>query len=375
VPLFADLSGATVSPGADRIAAFARSACADALNDAFGESMPIEGHARAGLVLAAGLDNYRHEEVFAPIAAAMSAEGDLDLARLATELSRGLGPQAVERRTPGSLAADLTRRFALGGDVSCLDTACAAGTHVVGQAAQQIRRGTADMVLAAASDSQLSPLGLASFCLLRALSTRNEEPERASRPFDKHRDGFVLGEGAGALVLEEFDRAQRRGARIYAEIAGFGAACDAYRATDPHPEGRGACRAMRTALEDAGVEPHEIGYVNAHGTSTVANDRIENLALRAVFGRSADSLAISSTKSYIGHLTMAAGAVEAITTVLSLNHQAVHPTLNLTDPDPECDLDYVPEGMRHLDFEFAVSNSFAFGGQCSSLVVRRYQAA
>jgi 3-oxoacyl-[acyl-carrier-protein] synthase II len=336
--------------------------------------MELGDRKRFGLVLAAGLDNYRHDEVFAPIAAATSPEGILDLQTLAVELHRRLGPRAVERRSPGSLAAELAQRHSLQGEVLCVDTACSAGTHAVGQATQWIRRGTADVVVAAASDSQLSPLGLASFCLLRALSTRNDDPKRASRPFDARRDGFVLGEGAGALVLEELGRAQQRGARIYAEISGFGAACDAFRATDPHPGGRGAIRAMRSALDDASVEPHQIGYVNAHGTSTVANDRIESLALRTVFGNSADNLAVSSTKSFVGHLTMAAGAVEAIATVLSLKQQEVHPTLNLEEPDPECDLDYVPEGMRSLDFEFALSNSFAFGGQCSSLVIRRYQA-
>jgi 3-oxoacyl-[acyl-carrier-protein] synthase II len=367
-----DSSGRDVTPGADRIAAFAHSACAAALEDANDDAGVSENRERHGLVLAAGLDNYRHDELFAPLAAATRSDGSLELRALATELHRSLGPDALERRSPGTLAADLARRHRLRGDLSCIDTACAAGTHVIGQAARWIRRGAADVVVAVASDSQLSPLGLASFCLLRALSTRNEEPERASRPFDALRDGFVLGEGAGALVLEDYGRAERRGARIHAEIAGFGAACDAYRATDPHPEGRGAIRAMQSALDDACIGPGEVAYVNAHGTSTVANDRIETRALRAVFGRSAENLTVSSTKSYIGHLTIAAGAVEAIATVLSLRHQAVHPTLNLQQPDPECDLDYVPEGMRPLDFEVALSNSFAFGGQCSSLVLRRY---
>jgi len=369
---FVDHSGESRAPGTDRVAAFAQTACAAALDDALADAGPFGDRTRIGLVLAAGLDSYRHDEIFGPIAAA-STGGLLDLRAYATELSRRLGPQAVERRSPGSLAADLAHRHRIEGSVLCVDTACAAGTQAVGQAARWIRRGSADVVVAAASDSQLSPLGLASFCLLRALSTRNDDAQGASRPFDAKRDGFVLGEGAGVLVLEDLDRARRRGARLYAEIVGFGAACDAYRATDPHPGGLGAIRAMRGALDDAGVEPHEVGYVNAHGTSTVANDRIENLALRQVFGRGADDLAISSTKSCIGHLTMAAGAVEAIATVLSLVRQQVHPTLNLTNPDPECDLDYVAEGTRSLDFELALSNSFAFGGQCSSLLLRRYR--
>jgi len=204
----------------------------------------------------------------------------------------------------------------------------------------------------------------------KLLSTRCDDPSGASRPFDRGRDGFVIGEGAGALVLEEREHALRRGARIRAEIAGFGSACDAYRVTDPHPEGRGAVRAMRSALSEGGIDASRIGYINAHGTSTVANDRAETRAIRALLGSGAERVAVSSTKSMIGHLTVAAGAVEAIATVLTLERQRIHPTINLTSPDPECDLDYVPNRSRRASVEYALSNSFAFGGQCASLLLR-----
>jgi 3-oxoacyl-[acyl-carrier-protein] synthase II len=213
---------------------------------------------------------------------------------------------------------------------------------------------------------------LASFCLLGALSKRNHDPQAASRPFDLDRDGFVLGEGAGVVVLEEAARARRRGAKVYAEISGFGGACDAYRVTDPHPEGKGAILAMRRALADAGVAPDRVGYVNAHGTSTLLNDRIEAAAIHAIFGGAGALPAVSSTKSMIGHLTVAAGAVEAIVTALSLASQTVHPTINYSTPDPACDLDCVPDQSRPLELEYAMSNSFAFGGQCASLLLSRF---
>jgi 3-oxoacyl-[acyl-carrier-protein] synthase II len=253
-------------------------------------------------------------------------------------------------------------------------TACAAGTQAIGDAARWIRSGAADLVLCGGADSELYPMGLASFCLLGALSTRNDDPPRASRPFDAGRDGFVLGEGAGVLVLEELGHALARGARIRAEVAGFGSACDAYRVTDPHPDGEGAFLAMRRALEEARLRPDQIGYVNAHGTSTVANDRAETRALRRLLGEAAPRVPVSSTKSMIGHLTVAAGAVEAIATVLTLESGTIPPTINLEGQDPDCDLDYVPNAARRARVEAALSNSFAFGGQCASLVLARAEA-
>jgi 3-oxoacyl-[acyl-carrier-protein] synthase II len=245
-------------------------------------------------------------------------------------------------------------------------TACSGGTQALGDAARWIRDGSADLVLAGGADSELYPMGLASFCLLGALSTRAGDPASASRPFDGARDGFVIGEGAGVLVLEERSRAIARGARIRAEIAGFGSACDSWRVTDPHPEGRGAALAMRRALEDAGIGPDSVDYINAHGTSTVANDRIETRAIKSVFGT---SVPVSSTKSMIGHLTVAAGAVEAIATVLTMENRTIPPTINQETPDEECDLDYVPNRARPAEVRFALSNSFAFGGQCASLLL------
>jgi 3-oxoacyl-[acyl-carrier-protein] synthase II len=229
------------------------------------------------------------------------------------------------------------------------------------------------VVVAAAADSEIYPMGVASFCLLGALSTRNHDPAAASRPFDMGRDGFVIGEGAAALVLEEREHALRRGATPLAEVVGFGSACDAWRATDPHPEGRGAVLAMQRALADAALRPEQLGYVNAHGTSTPANDRIESRALREVLGDHAPRVPVSSTKSIIGHLTVAAGAIEAVACVQTLREQVLHPTLNLSDPDPDCDLDFVPNTARPARVEVAMSNSFAFGGQTASLLLRRVE--
>jgi len=357
---------------ADRITGFALHAAREAmrcaaLDDGDG------GRRRWGVTVAAGLGFYEHEEVFAACAAAARADGGgIDEAAFLRVAARSLLPRAGARRSPGNLAAALARRFSLGGPILAVDTACAAGAQALGDAARWIRRGTVDVVLAGAADSQIYPLGLASFCLLRALSRRNDEPARASRPFDATRDGFVLGEGAGMLVLEEWEHARARGAPILAEIVGFGSACDAYRATDPHPEGTGARLAMRRALADAGVEPGQVGYINAHGTSTPANDRIESRAIGDVFAGGPPP--VSSTKSMIGHLTEAAGAVEAIVTALVLRHGFLPPTINHLHPDPECALDVVPGRGRWADPAFALSNSFGFGGQCASLLLARAPA-
>jgi 3-oxoacyl-[acyl-carrier-protein] synthase II len=213
-------------------------------------------------------------------------------------------------------------------------------------------------------------MGLASFCLLKALSTCNDTPRRASRPFDADRDGFVIGEGAGVLVLEEMQHVLRRKAPIYAEVCGVGTSSDAYRVTDPHPQGRGAALAMQRALAQGQADPSQVDYVNAHGTSTPSNDRIETLAIKQVFGSHASRLPVSSTKSMIGHLTIAAGAVEAVVSVLTLREQLIHPTINYEKPDPECDLDYVPNQARPARVEYVLSNSFGFGGQCASLLLR-----
>ncbi len=358
-----------------RIERFAFAAASAALADAGrARRSAIGGDERLGLALAAGLGSFSHREVFAPCAAAMASNGagEFDPGRFATVLAATLGARATERRSPGNLAARLAGELGAGGPLLAVDTACAAGTQALGDAARWIRLGVADAVVAVASDSQLAPLGLASFCLLHVLSTRNDDPAGASRPFAAGRDGFVMGEGAGALVLEALETAERRGARIYAEIAGFGSACDAYRVTDPHPDGLGAALALQRALADAGAAPAAVGYINAHGTSTPANDRLETLAIHRVFAPGVLP-PVSSTKSMIGHLTVAAGAVEAIATIGMLREQRLHPTVNLDERDPDCDLDYVANVARPASFDLALSNSFGFGGQCASLALRRWR--
>jgi len=252
-------------------------------------------------------------------------------------------------------------------------SACSTGAHSIGEASRAIRWGDADVMLAGGTESTISELGVGGFNASRALSTRNDEPERASRPFDKDRDGFVIGEGAGIVVLEELERAKRRGARIYAEVAGYGANSDAFHVTQPAPEGAGAQRCMRRALADARVAPDAIGYINAHGTSTPFNDKNETAAIKAVFGDHARTIAVSSTKSMTGHMLGAAGGVEAAITALAIHRKVLPPTINYTTPDPECDLDYVPNQAREVAVDAALSNSYGFGGTNAALLLRRYR--
>jgi beta-ketoacyl-acyl-carrier-protein synthase II len=264
----------------------------------------------------------------------------------------------------------LLHRFGIRGYATSVHTACASGSQAVGTAMKLIRRGTADYVLAGGFDSMINPIGLASFCLLGALSTDNETPERASRPFDATRNGFVLGEGAGLLVLEAWESARRRGARIYAELAGDGNSLSSYRITDSHPSGDGPIQAMRQALAVAGVLPQEVDYLNAHGTSTLMNDRSECAAVRSVLGSHAGQIGVSSTKSLMGHLIAAAGAVEAAVCALAIHHGVLPVNANLTLPDPECDLDFVRGQPRVRKIRVALSNSFGFGGSNSCLALR-----
>lgn len=268
--------------------------------------------------------------------------------------------------------AHLAEQFGLEGPNYNCFTACAAGSQAVGEAAQMIRRGEADLMLTGGSHSMIHPLGVMGFNLLTALSTRNDQPERASRPFDLQRDGFVLGEGAGVLVLEELEHARRRRATIYAELTGYGATADAFRITDSHPEGRGAAACMRAALADAGLNADEIGYINAHGTSTRVNDRSETIAIKTVFGEVAYRTPVSSTKSMLGHMIAAAGPVELITCIEVLRQGVLPPTINYETPDPECDLDYIPNTARATRPRHVLSNSFGFGGQNVALLVSRY---
>ncbi len=252
-------------------------------------------------------------------------------------------------------------------------SACASGTHAIGEAFHLIRRGMQDAVIAGGAESVITPLGVGGFASMKALSTRNDEPERASRPFDKERDGFVVGEGSGVLILEEREQALKRGAKIYAEVIGYAANGDAYHMTAPSPEGEGAARCMRLALKDAGIAPSDIDYINAHGTSTEYNDANETTAIKTVFGEQVAKLAVSSTKSMTGHLLGAAGAVEGVYSVLALRDGMLPPTINYENPDPACDLDYVPNKPRKAAIEVALSNSFGFGGTNACAIFRRAQ--
>lgn len=257
---------------------------------------------------------------------------------------------------------------AQGPNLNCL-TACAASSQAIGEATELIRRGDADLMLSGGAHSMIHPFGVTGFNLLTALSTHNEDPQGASRPFDKNRDGFVLGEGAGMLILEELDHARSRGAQIYGEILGYGSSADAYRITDIHPEGRGAVTCIRMALKDAGLNQDQIDYINAHGTSTSVNDRVETMAIRQSLESSAASTPVSSIKSMMGHLIAAAGSVEAITCLLAMRDGVLPPTINYETPDPDCDLDYVPNEAREQKVRYALSNSFGFGGQNISLIL------
>lgn len=252
-------------------------------------------------------------------------------------------------------------------------SACASGTHAIGEAFHLIRRGIQDAVITGGAEAAITPLGVGGFSAMKALSTRNDEPEQASRPFDKDRDGFVIGEGSGMLILEEREQALRRGARIYAEVIGYAANGDAYHMTAPSPDGEGAARCMRLALKDAGIAPADIDYINAHGTSTEYNDANETTAIKSVFGEAAARLAVSSTKSMTGHLLGAAGAVEGVYSVLALHHGMIPPTINYQNPDPACDLDYVPNQARKAEIQVALSNSFGFGGTNGCVIFRRAQ--
>jgi len=259
------------------------------------------------------------------------------------------------------------------GPNSCAVTACATGNNSIGDAFKIIERGDADVMIAGGTESVITPLCVAGFSSMKALSTRNDAPEKASRPFDKNRDGFILGEGAGILVLEEMETAKKRGARIYAEIVGYGMTADAFHMTTPAPEGEGAMRCMNMALKSGEINYEDVDYINAHGTSTPVGDAAETMAIKKVFKGHAKSLAVSSTKSMTGHLLGAAGGIEAVITVLSIYHSTMPPTINYETPDPECDLDYVPNSAREKKIKVAMSNSFGFGGTNATLVFKRFE--
>jgi 3-oxoacyl-[acyl-carrier-protein] synthase II len=278
-------------------------------------------------------------------------------------------PMMIANIAPGNVAIKLN----LQGPSITVVTACASGTDAIGDSLRWIREGKVDLMLAGGTEATIVPLGLASFCVLQAVSTKyNDTPEKASRPFDADRDGFVMSEGAGILLLEELEHARKRGARIYAELAGYGCTCDANHLTAPHPEGRGAIKAMRLAVEDAGLKPEDIDYINAHGTSTPVNDPVETKAIKDVFGEQARKLKVSSTKSMVGHMLGAAGGVEAIVTALALHEQFYPATRNYETPDPACDLDYVPNKGYNAPMRAAISNSFGFGGHNGVVCFKRW---
>lgn len=288
---------------------------------------------------------------------------------------RKISPFFIPAAIINLAAGQVSIRFGAQGPNSATCTACSASAHAIGDALEIIRRGAADVMIAGGSEAAITPMGVGGFAAMRALSTRNDEPERACRPFDKDRDGFIIGDGAGVLILEELDRARSRGVPIYAEVVGYGMSADAHHMTAPAEDANGALRVMQAALDDAGVKPSNVDYINAHGTSTRYNDRLETLAIKKCFGEHARSLAISSTKSMTGHLLGAAGGLEAGVMALAIRDQRLPPTINLENPDPDCDLDYVPNQNREATVTYALSNSFGFGGTNASLLFKRYEVA
>jgi 3-oxoacyl-[acyl-carrier-protein] synthase II len=327
---------------------------------------------RFGVYLGSGEGQQDFDAFTKMILASLKEDGQVDTAKFVETGMALLMPVAELEQEPNMPAAHLAGLFdAEGPNANCL-TACAASSQAVGEAVELIRRGDADVMLSGGTHSMIHPFGVTGFNLLTALSTRNDEPKRASRPFDRDRDGFVLGEGAAMVVLEELEHAKARGAEIYGEIVGYGSTADAFRITDTHPEGRGATTCINLALEDAGLNVDDIDYINAHGTGTQVNDRVESLAVKKSFGEQAYKIPVSSTKSMMGHLIAAAGATELIVCLLAIRDGVLPPTINYEHPDPGCDLDYVPNEAREAKCRAALTNSFGFGGQNITLIASAY---
>jgi len=326
---------------------------------------------RFGVYLGSGEGN-QDFLTFTKMMSAALKTGQYDAAAFIAQGLALLNPEKELEQEPNMPAAHLAAMFnAQGPNFNCL-TACAASSQAVGEATEMIRRGDADVMLAGGTHSMIHPFGVTGFNLLTALSTSNAEPTKASRPFDAKRDGFVLGEGSAMVVLEELEQARRRGATIYGEVLGYGTTADAYRITDIPPDGHGGIAAMRMAIADAGLRPEQIGYVNAHGTSTTVNDKVETLACKQVFGEHAMKVPVSSTKSMMGHLIAAAGVTEMIVCLLAIRDGVLPPTINYENPDPNCDLDYIPNVAREAKLDYALNNSFGFGGQNVCLCLGRY---
>lgn len=339
----------------DRFTQFAVASAVQAVEHAgWGSESPVD-RARVGVSIGSGIGGIE----------TLEAQHKVLLERGPSKMSPFTVPLLMINGAAGSVAM----RYGLNGPNFAAVSACATGAHSIGEAANMIRTGIADAMVAGGSEAPITPLAFGAFACMGALSRRNDEPQRASRPFDADRDGFVIAEGAAIVVLEEWDAALERGAEILAEVVGYAATCDAFHLTQPDPEGAGATAAMRLAIEDAGIPTSDIGYINAHGTSTPFNDKIESKAIRNVFG--AEAPAVSSTKSATGHLTGAAGAIEAVFSILALTTETLPPTINHETSDPECDLDYVPNKARNERVEHVLSNSFGFGGHNACLVFRR----
>ena len=323
------------------------------------------------------IDDANREDVGVLIASGASSPGETE--SMVRDYDRGgygkINPFHVTGSLPNMPSCQVAINLGLVGYTNAICTACAAGSQAIGESAEVIRRGEAQVMLAGGTEGPIAESCIAGFCSLRAVSTRNEDPLKASRPFDAGRDGFILSEGTGIVVLESLTHARARGARLYAELVGYGSSCDAYHVTAPEPEGRGATRAMRRALKRSGVSPDEIDYINAHATSTEVGDVSETIAIKTVFGERAYSIPVSSTKSMTGHMTTAAGAVEAAAAILAMRHGLIPPTINYENPDPACDLDYVPNQARPAELKTVLSNSFGFGGINSVLIFRRPEAA
>ena len=343
----------------DRFSQFAVAASAMAMADSGLPDASFPGE-KAGVIIGSGIGG--------------SETIEKGLAKLAEKGARALDPFFVSKVLINMAACMVSIRFGLKGPLSSPSVACSTGAIAIGDAFRIIQRGDAEIMLAGGSEACLARLPYGGFCANRSMSRRNDCPEKASRPFDKGRDGFVMGEGAGVVVLERLERALGRGARIYAELAGYGNTADAYHFTTPEPSGDGMIRVMKNALADAGLRPEDVSYINAHGTSTVLNDKFESAAILAAFGSHAQVLKVSSNKSMIGHLLAAAGAVEFAATVMSVHSGIVPPTINYEEPDPDCPLDYVTRGAERLDLEAAISNSFGFGGGNACLAVKKFRS-
>ncbi len=328
---------------------------------------------RVGVYLGGGEGPLDFQNFAAAAAAGHAVGRELDAAKWARSAMSGLDALREFEQEPNLAAGHLAAQFKAAGPNFNTLTACSASTQAIGEASLIISRGDADVMISGGTHSMIHPLGVTGFNRLTALSTRNDSPQTASRPFDRTRNGFVLGEGAGIVILESLDHALNRGAPILGEITGYGATADAFRVTDIHEDGRGPVATMRIALDDAGISPADIDYISAHGTGTAENDKIETMSIRKVFGDRAKDVPISSVKSMIGHLIAAAGAVELIVCLLSIRDGVVPPTINYEHPDPACDLDYVPNQSRRTEVRTALSNSFGFGGQNNALIVTRYQ--